>query len=66
MRSHRYILVVLASVALAGCNASSDTQRAAIGAAVGTAGSAVVGGNLLAGAAVGAAAGALCNDMALC
>ncbi|MDJ0859055.1 MAG: hypothetical protein QNI90_01275 [Dinoroseobacter sp.] len=60
------LLATCATATLAGCNMSGDAQRATVGAAAGTVGAAVVNGNLLAGAAVGAAAGALCNDAGLC
>jgi osmotically inducible lipoprotein OsmB len=54
-----------ALLVLAGCNAT-DLERAAIGAGVGGATTAVVGGNVGTGILLGAAAGALCDDADLC
>lgn len=61
------ITMLVASAAfavVAGC--TPDTERAAVGAGVGAVGAAVFDGNILAGAAVGAAAGALCDDVRIC
>ena len=57
--------VVLAVLATTGCVAS-DLERAGIGALAGGLGTAVLGGNVATGAVVGAAAGALCDDVNLC
>ncbi|MEM8582104.1 MAG: hypothetical protein AAGF50_12990 [Pseudomonadota bacterium] len=66
MHIQTILFATAAAAILSGCHMSSDAQRASVGAAAGTVGAAVVNGNLLAGAAVGAAAGALCNDVGLC
>lgn len=58
------LLVGTAIVALSAC--TPDSERAAVGAGVGAVGAAVLDGNILAGAAVGAAAGALCDDVRIC
>jgi hypothetical protein len=50
---------------LAGCVAS-DLERAGVGAAAGGLASAALGGSIATGAAVGAAGGALCDDVNLC
>ena len=61
------ILIAASSLAiLAGCQMSADGERAAIGAGVGVVGAAALNGNLLTGAALGAAAGALCDDAGVC
>lgn len=61
------ILIAASSMAiLAGCQMSADGERAAIGAGVGVVGAAALNGNLVTGAAVGAAAGALCDDVGVC
>ena len=54
-----------AALAVSGCVAS-DIERAGVGALVGGVGTAVVGGSIATGAIVGAAAGALCDDVNLC
>ncbi len=54
-----------ATLAIAGCNAS-DLERAGAGAIIGGVGTAVLGGSVATGVVVGAAAGALCDDVNLC
>lgn len=62
----KLIAVVFASTfALAGCVAS-DLERAGLGAAAGGLTAAALGGNVATGVAVGAAGGALCDDVNLC
>jgi hypothetical protein len=58
-------LLLASSFPLAGCVAS-DFERAGIGAAAGGLTAAALGGNVATGAAVGAAGGALCDDVNLC
>ena len=63
MRSIKLTFAALAASALlAGCM-GNDVERAAVGAAVGGVGSAAVGGRVATGALVGAAAGALADDV---
>lgn len=60
---------ILGVSALAGCTQGinpTDTDRALIGAGVGATVASVSGGNVVRGAAIGGAAGALCNDFQLC
>jgi hypothetical protein len=64
MMFRRILLVVMILVLLAGCSGLSKREQrvlsgGAIGAGVGTAGLALLGGPLLVGAAAGAAAGAV-------
>lgn len=62
--SIKIIVPALALVAtLSACNSGSDLERAAIGGAIGcAAGEIIRDGNCIAGAGVGAAAGALSNN----
>jgi len=56
-------------LALAGCTQGinpTDADRAIIGAGVGATAAHVGGHNAIKGAAIGAAAGALCDDVRLC
>lgn len=67
----RYIkaLAVFATVAtLAGCmqNMSTDQRNAVVGGVGGAAIAAATDSNIAAGAAIGAAGGALCNDVGIC
>ena len=62
MRRTTIILSVLSCLGLSACM-GSDLERAAVGAGVGAAGAAATGGNVVTGAAVGGAAGALCDDI---
>lgn len=57
--------LLASSSILAGC-VNSDFERAGIGAAAGGLTAAALGGNVATGAAVGAAGGALCDDVDLC
>lgn len=54
-----------ASIALSGC-VMSDLERAGIGAAAGGVTAAAFDGNVGAGLLIGAAGGALCDDLRLC
>jgi hypothetical protein len=54
-----------AALALSGC-VTSDLERGAIGAGVGGLTAAALGGNVATGAVIGAAGGALCDDVNLC
>lgn len=54
-----------ATLAVSGCVAS-DIERAGAGALVGGLGTAALGGSVATGVVVGAAAGALCDDVNLC
>lgn len=56
---------LLAAVSLGGCVAS-DIERAGAGAVLGGLTAAAVHGNIATGVAVGAAGGALCDDVSLC
>ncbi|WP_347140830.1 hypothetical protein [Paracoccus sp. SSK6] len=63
------IAALVGATAVAGCTQGinpTDTDRALIGAGVGATVASVGGHNVLKGAAIGGAAGALCNDVALC
>ena len=59
-------LGAIAATVLSGCFATTDLDRAAVGAAAGGVGAAVLGGSVLTGVAVGGVAGALCDDVNLC
>lgn len=50
------------TLGLAGCG-STDLERGATGAAFGAIGATVLGGNAVTGAALGAGAGVLCDDL---
>ncbi len=58
------LLVVAAVAGLSAC--TPDQERAAVGAGAGAVGAAILDGNILTGAAIGAAAGALCDDVSIC
>ena len=68
--SKKLVLVLgLGLVGLAGCTQGinpTDTDRAIIGAGVGATAAHLGGHNVLKGAAIGGAAGALCDDVRLC
>ncbi|MDS9468433.1 hypothetical protein RGQ15_12730 [Paracoccus sp. MBLB3053] len=68
--SKKIILVLgLGLMGLAGCTQGinpTDTDRALIGAGAGAVIADLAGESVLGGAAAGAAAGALCNDVKLC
>jgi len=54
-----------AALTISGC-VQSDLERAGIGAATGAVAAAAFDGNIATGALVGAAGGALCDDVRLC
>ncbi|VDS09163.1 hypothetical protein PARHAE_02353 [Paracoccus haematequi] len=63
------IAALVGTTAVAGCTQGinpTDTDRALIGAGVGATVAHVGGHNVVKGAAIGGAAGALCNDVRLC
>jgi osmotically inducible lipoprotein OsmB len=63
------IAALVGTTAIAGCTQGinpTDTYRALIGAGVGATIASVSGENVVKGAAIGGAAGALCNDVRLC
>ena len=63
------IAALVGTTAIAGCTQGinpTDTDRALIGAGVGATIASVSGENVVKGAAIGGAAGALCNDVRLC
>lgn len=55
----KFSAFVVAAFVLAGCE--TPTQTVALSAGVGTLGAAAVGGSLVAGAAIGAGAGLICE-----
>ena len=57
------IATLLVAGTIAGCSQYSDLERAGAGAAGGALLAGVTRGNLLTGAVIGAAAGALCDDV---
>ena len=69
MRKFIALSALLGATAVAGCTQGinpTDTDRALIGAAAGATIAHVGGKNVIQGAALGGAAGALCNDVRLC
>ena len=56
-------LGAVAAMGLSGCFATTDLDRAAVGAAVGGLGAAVVGGNVATGIVAGTVVGALCDEV---
>lgn len=62
MRIRPLILLGLAGMAVAACE-GTDIERGALGAGVGAASAAALDGNIAAGAAVGGAAGIVCDDL---
>jgi osmotically inducible lipoprotein OsmB len=65
-KSTKLIAILFAStLGLAGCVAS-DLERAGAGAVIGGVTAAALNGNVATGVAVGAAGGALCDDINLC
>ena len=63
------IAALVGTTAIAGCTQGinpTDTDRALIGAGVGATIASVSGENVVKGAAIGGAAGALCDDVRLC
>ncbi len=57
------LATMLVAGTLAGCSQYSDLERAGAGAAGGALIAGVTRGNILTGAVIGAAAGALCDDV---
>ncbi len=57
------IAVALATLGLAGCG-DTDAKRGVSGGAIGAVGASVLGADPVVGAAVGAAAGVFCDDIA--
>ena len=63
------LIAFVGATAVAGCTQGinpTDTDRALIGAGVGATAAHVGGHNVIKGAAIGGAAGALCDDFRLC
>ncbi|MAN57167.1 MAG: hypothetical protein ABGW82_01145 [Paracoccus sp. (in: a-proteobacteria)] len=63
------LTALVGTTALAGCTQGinpTDMDRAIIGAGVGATAASVGGKNAIKGAAIGGAAGALCDDVRLC
>lgn len=66
MRTRSTLIIALAAtLGLSAC-ASSDLERAGIGAATGAAAAVLLDGNIATGLLVGGAAGALCDDVNIC
>lgn len=65
MQYLKFMVAVGFAAVLAGCQ-YNDTERAVAGAAAGAVAADVTGNNVLVGAGVGAAGGALCDDAGLC
>ena len=64
MQNNKFLLAIAATLFVAGCNQGSDLERAIIGGAIGcAAGEIFEEGECISGAAVGAAAGALSDDI---
>lgn len=69
MRIAFALAALIGATALAGCTQNiqpTEADRALIGAGAGAVIADLAGENVLAGAGIGAAAGALCNDVQLC
>ena len=62
MRKTGTLIAVVAVLGLAACG-DTDLERGVSGAAVGAVAASAVNGNVVTGAAVGAAAGVLCDDL---
>ncbi len=65
MQIKLWALAALLTTTLAGCF-ESDSERAVAGAAAGALVADAIDANVVAGAAIGAGAGALCDDAGLC
>jgi len=65
MQIKYFALVAILVTPLSGC-LDNDVERAAAGAVAGAVVMEVAGGSLLAGAVIGAGAGALCDDAGVC
>jgi hypothetical protein len=59
------ITVFAAALGLSGC-VTSDLERAGIGAAAGGVAAAALDGNIATGILIGAAGGAVCDDLGVC
>jgi osmotically inducible lipoprotein OsmB len=59
------LILALTTLSLAGC-IQGDGERALVGAGVGAAAALALDENIAAGAAIGAAGGALCDDAGVC
>lgn len=69
MSKYFAIAALVGTTAIAGCTQGinpTDADRALIGAGVGATVASVGGTNVIQGAAIGGAAGALCDDFRLC
>jgi hypothetical protein len=62
MHKKTIVLAFAATLGLAACG-DTDLERGVSGAAIGAVGAELTGGNALTGAAVGGAAGVLCDDL---
>jgi hypothetical protein len=65
MRKISMVTGLVALTALAACF-DSDTERGLVGAASGAVIASTTGGNALAGALIGGAAGVVCDDLGVC
>ncbi|WP_095590360.1 hypothetical protein [Actibacterium ureilyticum] len=65
MQYLKFMVAVGCAAVLAGCQ-YNDSERAVAGAAAGAVVAGSTGNNVLVGAGVGAAGGALCDDAGLC
>ncbi len=65
MQIKHLVIVAVLITPLAGC-LENDVERAAAGAVAGAVIADVTNGNILTGAAIGAGAGALCDDFRIC
>ena len=57
-----FLVAIIATLGLAACG-DSDLERGVSGAAIGAVGAELTGGDVVTGAAVGGAAGVLCDDL---
>ena len=57
-----FLIAIVATLGLAACG-DSDLERGVSGAAIGAVGAELTGGDVVTGAAVGGAAGVLCDDL---
>jgi len=57
-----FLIAIIATLGLAACG-DTDVERGVSGAAIGAVGAELTGGNVVTGAAVGGAAGVLCDDL---
>lgn len=66
MQKITLIICGSAMLALTGCFVNTETERGLVGAATGAVVASTAGGNVVAGAVVGGAAGVLCDDVGIC